>query len=143
MNRYFKAVVAFLPHLVIAMSITLLTLSITDHFNTAMAFINHSMTKGLIVIYCLISLSVCLSVFVRCIGKNLYRAVLPLVCTLMAVAMLTAVFYDWTYPREILFAKDSGKVLIFVNTLISLANAVYTAVFNRRATCRKHRKEGE
>ncbi len=137
MNRIIRSILTFLPHLIIAMSITLLTLSITDYFNTAMAFINHPMTKRLIVIYCLISLCICLVQFVLRMGHGIHKAILPLICTLVAVAMLIALFYDWMYPREILFARGIGKTLIFVNTMVSLVNAAYTAFYNRRMARRR------
>lgn len=143
MNRLFKAVVTFLPHLVIAMSFTILTLSVTDHFNTAMAFINHPMTKGLLLVYCPVSLCVCLILLARWRDRRILRSLIPLLCALITVAMLTALYYDRVNPRDILFAKDFGKTLIFVNTMVSLINAAYTAAAERRRVmekCKKRRK---
>lgn len=143
MNRFFKGVGAFLPHLIIAMSVTLLTLSITDHYNTAMAFINHPMTKLLLLIYGLLSLAVCVMMIVYSMEHGLQKALLPLICTVASAVLLTALFYDQLYPRDILFVRDFGKTLIFVNTMVSLVNAAYTAKVRRNAAMRSYRKSIE
>ena len=41
-----------LPHLLIVLSIVLLTLLITDQFNSAMGFVNNQGTKIIMMIYC-------------------------------------------------------------------------------------------
>lgn len=140
MKRFINGICGFLPHLIIAMSLTLLTLSITDHYNTAMAFINHPMTKRLILIYCLLSLTVCVILMVRRMNYGIKKIALPLICTAVTVAMLMVLIYDRVYPREILFARDFGKALIFADTIVSLVNAAYTAAVNRRIALRMYKK---
>lgn len=46
-----------LPHLVISLSVVLLSLFILDRFNRAMNFIVNGQTKGMLVVYCLLVLT--------------------------------------------------------------------------------------
>ncbi len=140
MIRFLRGLFTFLPHLVIGISVTLLTLSITDRFNTAMAFINHPMTKGLILFYCVISLIVCLTVLIRRLGRTVAGLIPSLICVLVNVAMLTALLYDRIFPREILFAIGFGKNLIILNTIVSLVHAAYAAAANRSIALRRYQK---
>lgn len=41
-----------LPHVNIALAVTLLTLFVTDRFNRAMAFINNDITKWMLCVFC-------------------------------------------------------------------------------------------
>ena len=41
-----------LPHINLSVSIVMLTLLVTDHFNRAMAFINNNITKGMLFAWC-------------------------------------------------------------------------------------------
>ena len=43
-----------LPHVNIALGITVLALFVTDQFNRAMNFVNNDMTKTLVMIYCVL-----------------------------------------------------------------------------------------
>lgn len=140
MIRFLRGLFTFLPHLVIAVSVTLLTLSITDRFNTAMAFINHPMTKGLILFYCIISLIVCVNLLIRRLGRTVAGLVPSLVCVLVNVSMLTALLYDRINPAQILFARDLGKNLIMLNTVVSLVHSAYTAAINRSIAMRRYKK---
>ncbi|MBO5778108.1 MAG: hypothetical protein J6R82_00925 [Clostridia bacterium] len=47
-----KLFLAVLPHVNIALSITLLTLFVTDRFNRAMAFINNDIAKWMLAVFC-------------------------------------------------------------------------------------------
>ena len=123
MIRFLRGLLTFLPHLIIGISVTLLTLSITDRFNTAMAFINHPMTKGLIAVFCLLSLLNCTVLLVRRMNGPFSGIAVPLVCIILSVAMLLGLFYDFLYPREILFARNFGKNLIIIHTLVTLVGA--------------------
>lgn len=42
-----------LPHINIALAVTLLTLFVTDRFNRAMAFINNDITKWMLAVFCI------------------------------------------------------------------------------------------
>lgn len=140
MIRFLRGLLTFLPHLIIAPSLTLLTLSITDRFNSAMAFINHPMTKGLILLYCVISLAVCVILLIRRLGRTVVGLIPSLICVLINVILLLALLYDRLFPREILFARDFGKNLIILNTVVSLFHAAYSAAADRAAAFRRYRK---
>ena len=47
-----KLFMNLLPHVNIALSVTLLTLFVTDRFNRAMAFINNDITKWMLAVFC-------------------------------------------------------------------------------------------
>lgn len=49
LGRFFLNI---LPHVNIALAITLLTLFVTDRFNRAMAFINNDITKWMLCVFC-------------------------------------------------------------------------------------------
>lgn len=42
-----------LPHINIALAVTLLTFFVTDRFNRSMAFINNDITKGMLAVFCI------------------------------------------------------------------------------------------
>ena len=43
---------SLLPHLLIAMSVVLISFFVLDRFNRAMSFINNNITKWMIAVYC-------------------------------------------------------------------------------------------
>ena len=50
LGRFFLRV---LPHINIALAVTLLTLFVTDRFNRAMAFINNDIAKWMLAVFCI------------------------------------------------------------------------------------------
>ncbi len=46
-----------LPHINLSMSLVMLTLLVTDTYNRAMAFINNSITKGMLFVWCFLILA--------------------------------------------------------------------------------------
>lgn len=53
-KRILSLIASALPHINIALGITMLALLVTDQFNRAMNFINNDMTKTLMIIYCVL-----------------------------------------------------------------------------------------
>ncbi|MHB1314797.1 MAG: hypothetical protein ACYCX2_04835 [Christensenellales bacterium] len=43
-----------LPHMCIIIAVMLLTFLVADYYNTAMSFINHYMTKSLLLLFCIL-----------------------------------------------------------------------------------------
>ncbi len=51
MKKLFSMIAAALPHINIALALTLTVLFITDRFNRAMAFVNNDITKGMALVF--------------------------------------------------------------------------------------------
>ena len=128
------------PHLSLILSLMLLTFYIVDRFNTAMAFINHPMTKNLI--GALILFNLLSSVRLALLKDQTTRlARLTDAIGWGLISLVTAGFliYDYLYPVQILFTKDSTKLLLCVLAIVSILSAVLAIICQRKAAV----KEGE
>ena len=50
MKRILKEILGLIPHVLIVLSVMMITFTITDRYNRAMAFINNDITKALLLI---------------------------------------------------------------------------------------------
>ena len=55
-----------LPHINIALAVTMLTFFVVDRYNRAMSFINNDITKGMLAVFCV-------TVLVEAIATVIYR----------------------------------------------------------------------
>ena len=130
------------PHFSLILSLMLLTFYITDRYNTAMAFINHDMTKDL-----LIALVICnLYSAVRLIflGGRLCRILRPIagaVWGICSIAVGVVLGIDRLYPARILFTQENVKTLLLLLAAISIVSAVLLIVCQRKRA--KERFENE
>lgn len=116
------------PHLSLILSLMLLTFYVVDRFNTAMAFINHPMTKALIGALVLFDLLSAVRLFllkdrIVCAGWGL-----------LSLAGAGVLLFDCLYPDRILFTLDSVKLLLCILAVASHICAVYLIVRQRKAT---------
>ncbi len=50
MKRFMKTLLGLVPHVLIVLSVMMITFVITDYYNRSMAFVNNGITKGLMVV---------------------------------------------------------------------------------------------
>lgn len=128
-----KRILGFFPHLTIIISLMILTFFVTDRFNTAMAFINHSMTKRLLVVY-LICYAVCLLDLIR---RAKVRRSLPQLCLVVLVTLLVGgvsilLALDYAFPAWLLLTFDLAKVAIALLAVSGIFSAVLLICHQRR-----------
>lgn len=139
--KFFRFLNALLPHVTIVISLMMLTFSIINKINTAMAFINHYMTKNLMVVFCIVTLLLTAFLTARLIvsGKYLMTA-LPILAIILTVGLSMVLFYDYTTPRDILFTKAPVENLIIAQSVAALLSGIFASVLNRKAAKRKWEK---
>ena len=52
LNNFFRWLFSALPHINIALAVSLLVLFVTDRYNRAMAFINNDIAKWILAVFC-------------------------------------------------------------------------------------------
>lgn len=122
-----------LSHLLVATSLTLMTFCVVDRINPAMAFIDHPMSRGLMLAFSLAVIVICAIEFVCSIG---HRPIVCVVCALSAVvACLTVclVFANSLDPSAILFTKSSVKTVVAVDALLGFVSAIIHIVNVRKS----------
>ena len=137
-----------LAHLIVAMSLTLLTLSITNHFNSAMAFIDHDMSKTLMAV---LSLSVLIeSVFFipKFVSDRHLLLCLPTVAAaLVSILLICLLLTDLSDRSLILFTKQFARVVVGISAVSSFFSAVTIICCMRRMSKkiyeRSRSKKGE
>lgn len=131
--RCVRSALYVLAHLIVAMSLTLLTLSITNHFNSAMAFVDHDMSKTLMAV---LSLSVLLeSVFFipKFVGDRHLLAGLPTVAAaLVSILLICLLLTDVSDKSLILFTKPFARVVVGISAVSSFFSAVTIICYMRR-----------
>ncbi len=105
----------------------LITFFVIDCFNSAMAFINHPITKTLFLLLGLSSAAVGFLLFLpKSPKKTAFRqivSILPLFCLLFSISLFIV---DLIFPAFLLYAQRIIKNLILLCTLISaLAAGTY------------------
>lgn len=135
--RCVRSALYVLAHLIVAMSLTLLTLSITNHFNSAMAFVDHNMSKTLMAV---LSLSVILeSVFFipKFVNDRHLLAGLSMVAAALASILLVCLLLtDVSDKSLILFTKPFARVIVGISAVSSFFSAV-TIICNMRKMSKK------
>ena len=131
MKKFFKEA---LSHLTVIWGVMLLTFWVTDQFNSAMAFINHDMTKGLFLAFALTALAV--GLFLVTDRTPLYRSLrigggaFSLVCS---VSVITLVVLDHYAPRLLLFVNDGVKIALLGAILGGICAAILGIAYRRSA----------
>ncbi len=125
-------------HLSVIWSLMLLTFYVTDRYNTAMAFINHDMTKGLTVFLAVGTAVSALGLLLhKWAGKRrlLLRLCFALPALLTALASAVLVAIDRAVPRYILFTYDSVKGVLALLAVTSIAASILLIVLGRKEDC--------
>ncbi|MGM9648181.1 MAG: hypothetical protein ACI3YH_08635 [Eubacteriales bacterium] len=141
--RIWKTISNICAHLSVIWSLMLLTFYITDRYNTAMAFINHEMTKGLVAV---LSLSVLL-----CVGRLLtdrqlgfysLRWVSGILAALFALASASLLILDHSMADRfekglsdtppLLFTGDAVKAVLAWLAVTAIFAAIVLIVLDRR-----------
>lgn len=139
--KVFKFLNALLPHVTIVISLMMLTFSIINKINSSMAFINHYMTKNLMVLFCIVTLLVTATLMARLIvTENYYPIPLPALAILLTVGLSMALFYEYMAPQAILFTKEWVENLIIVQAVAALLNGIFASVLNRIAARRRWKR---
>lgn len=128
-----KRILGMFPHLTVVISLMILTFFVTDRFNTAMAFINHSMTKRLLVVY-LLCYALCLIDLIR---REKVRRSLPQICLSIlsillvgGIAILLAL--DFAFPARLLLTFDLPKVTVALLAVSGIFSAILLIIHQRR-----------
>ncbi len=105
-------------HLSVIFSLMLLAFLITDRFNSAMAFVNHPLTKALVALLAAVALGCAVGHWIlplSVLDKAGRSAALP--AALFALVGCTLVVADAVMPRWILFTYDSVKLVLLLTAL--------------------------
>ena len=120
-----KKTSAAVAHLLLAASLSLLTLAIVDRFNSAMAFIDHNLTKRVLfavaVVAAIYALIMALLSFAE--RKGLKGAGL-IVYFLAAAVLLIFLAMDYSEPKQILFSKMPAKITVFAFAALGIINSI-------------------
>lgn len=120
------------PHFSLILSLMLLTFYITDRFNTAMAFINHPMTKSLIVVLATFNLlSAVRLAFLKEKRTRPFRLIACSAWSLISLAAAILVYIDKVEPARILFTTEGVKTLLLVLAVVSILSALVLIVLQR------------
>lgn len=139
--KFFKFLNTLLPHVTVVISLMMLTFSIVNKINTSMAFINHYMTKNLMVVFCVVTLLVAAVLTARLIvTNNYYPIVLPALAIVLTVALSMALFYEYMAPQAILFTKKWVENLIIAQSVSALLSGIFASVLNRISAKRAWKK---
>ncbi|MGM9636455.1 MAG: hypothetical protein ACI3YK_00550 [Eubacteriales bacterium] len=140
--KVLKFLNTLLPHVMIVISLMMLTFSIVNKINTSMAFINHYMTKNLMVVFCVVTLTMTAVLTARLIvSRKFPLMILPVLAIILTVGLSMVLFYDYTFPRAILFTKASVENLIIAQSVAALLNGIVMSVLNRIAAKRRWQRE--
>lgn len=130
-----------LSHLSIATSLTLMTFCVVDRINTAMAFIDHPMSRELMLAFSWAMIIICAVEIVYAADRH------PIVCVICALSALSAlsvvclVLADSIDPAAILFTKPPVKTAVAVDAILGFVAALMHIVNIRKgASSRKRRK---
>ncbi|MGM9681006.1 MAG: hypothetical protein ACI3XR_05820 [Eubacteriales bacterium] len=130
--KFFKFLNALLPHVTVVISLMMLTFSIINKINSSMAFINHYMTKNLMVVFCVVTLLVAATLTARLIVTgNFYPIPLPALAIVLTIVLSMVLFYEYMAPQAILFTKAWVENLIIAQAVAALLNGIFASVLNR------------
>lgn len=132
------------PHLSLVLSLILLACSVTDHFNSAMAFINHPLTKGLILALSLLNLLSAMRMV--CLTNGRTRSLRLLISGLWGLPSIAAIVifrFDYSFPERILFTNEGVKLLLFALAILSIVSALLLIVLQRKEASATIREEAQ
>ena len=125
-------------HFTLILSLMLLTFAITDQFNSAMAFINHPLTKELISALVITNLLTIVSLVLSS-GSwgRILRLITGTIWCVLSVATGTILVIDYLYPARILFTLSSVKYLLIALAALSILFSLFTIVCRRKAALQR------
>lgn len=136
--KMIRAILYALSHLGIGSGMTLLTFYVVDRFNTAMAFVDHPMSKKLLLAFS-IALIVISAVEIADIifrGRKLWLGIIPTLALMSAACAVCLVTLDALEPERILFTKNAVKTVFAADAVTGVASCIcYVAM--RRSTKRR------
>ncbi len=135
-------ILGMFPHLCIVISLMLLIFFVTDRFNSAMAFINHAMTKRLLVIELLFCglCALLLGVGAR-VYKSKFGILMAILTALLAVIMAVLLLVDHLSPAMLLLTQALAKTVIALLSACSIPSCLLLIRFQRRSTVKKMTSE--
>lgn len=123
-----------ISHLTVIWGLMLLTFWVTDQFNSAMAFINHDMTKGLLFAFALTTLSVGLFLVTdRAPLWQPLRTGIGALSLLGAAGVIALLIVDRYFPRLLLFVNDGVKFALLCAILWGICAAILGICYRRVA----------
>lgn len=134
-----RGVLYALSHLGIGSGLTLLTFYVVDRFNTAMAFIDHPMSKKLLLVFSVVlivvsSVEIADIIFRR---RMLPLSVLPALAVVAAVSAVCLVIVDSLEPERILFTKNAVKTVFAADAVTGLGVYISYVALRRSTKGRK------
>ncbi len=135
--KILRALLYALSHLSIATSLTLMTFCVVDRINPAMAFIDHPMSRELMLVFSWVVIII--SIVELAYTKDRHPIVC-VVCTLSALSALSVVclvLADSIDPAAILFTKSPVKSAVALDALLGFVAALIHVVNVRKGTSRK------
>lgn len=133
-----KRIFGKLPHCAILIGNMYYVFFGIDRVNTAMAFIDNNITKGLLAIMCAMSIACAvrlLSVHCRIKGAKL----VPMLDIIACIACIMAIAADYIWQKLLLFDADPAKFIALAACLLTLANGVILIRYNRRPRKKRRR----
>ena len=122
------------PHFSLVLSLMLITFGITDQFNSAMAFINHPMTKRLIAVLVIFNLlSALRAAFLKYTSMQAARTIIGIAIVLFSTSILMLLCMDSVDPTLLLFTQNSIKALLLLFAACSVFVSVFFIVCQRKA----------
>lgn len=139
--KILRALLYALSHLSIATSLTLMTFCVVDRINPAMAFIDHPMSRGLMLVF---SWAVIIISIVELAYAKDRRPIACIICTLSALSafsVICLVLTDSIDPAAILFTRSPVKTAVAADALLGfLAALIHVVNVRKDASGRKGRK---
>ena len=133
-----QKILGIFPHLSLILSLMLLTFAITDRFNSAMAFINHPMTKHLI---CVLSVFNLLSAVRLCLVNHPsgrpFRLIIAIGWGLVSLLTAGLLIFDYISPSYILFTKDIVKLHLCLLAAASVLCSILLIAVQRKAVLKE------
>ncbi len=123
MKRMIKECIS---HLSVIWAMMLLTFWVTDRFNTAMAFINHPMTKGLLLVFALSITAIAILLLTH--RKNSLTPLqvgMAIPTLLIAAGLMVLLMADYFAPKLLLFVSEIVKGYLLGTILCGLAIAIF------------------
>lgn len=140
--KVLRRLLLILPHAVIVIALMMLTFSIINKINTAMGFINHPMTEGLLIAFAILTLLADIYLLSYQIAYGRYLlCLIPLPSVLSSIGAILLVLYNHRYPAANILTKPLAENLIIADAIAALIAALFLFAMNRIMLARRNRKE--
>lgn len=112
-----------IAHLLFAMSFVFLALSIANHFNKSMAFIDHHLTKEVLACFLAVTYIFTIVTLMAALWEGkVFESVIRALNLTVVIALVVAIIRDALKPQQILFSKGPVITLLFVLAIIGIIN---------------------